>query len=323
MRNLIISILALGVVSFAQAEDHWYQGASLGYMLWDNERFTGSDDTGGRAGLQVGYEFYNSSAAVELAASTDLSGAEVDLYEISLINFLEGEGKYRPYWLAGFALSEGESTDIVEDSFSGVIGVGLSGYIDDRMEIRGDARVYPAIDSDVVSGIVDWGVNLAINYHFGDRSSSSPAPAPAPAPAAEPARRAAPAPAPAAADVAEARTITIRLNVEFANNSAEVAAVYGDEIQEVANAMAAQSDLELQLEGHTDSAGSEAYNQGLSQRRVDAVKDVLVAEYGIDANRVTSVGYGESRPIADNATADGRARNRRVVGVISWDEVVE
>ena len=139
-------------------------------------------------------------------------------------------------------------------------------------------------------------------------------------------RRAAPPATPAAvaaAEVAETRTITIRLNVEFETNSANVAAVYGDEIQEVANAMSAQQDLELVLEGHTDSAGSEVYNQGLSQRRVEAVKEVLVSQYGIDADRVTAVGYGETRPIADNSTADGRARNRRVVGVISWDQTVE
>ncbi|MNJ02860.1 Outer membrane porin F precursor [compost metagenome] len=65
------------------------------------------------------------------------------------------------------------------------------------------------------------------------------------------------------------------------------------------------------VEGHTDSVGPDAYNQKLSQRRADAVKQVLVQD-GVEASRVSSVGYGESRPVADNSTAEGRAVNRRV-----------
>lgn len=63
--------------------------------------------------------------------------------------------------------------------------------------------------------------------------------------------------------------------------------------------------------GHTDSIGSDAYNQGLSERRAAAVKAYLVTQ-GIDANRITASGKGKSQPIADNKTAAGRAKNRRV-----------
>ncbi|MCO3633150.1 OmpA family protein, partial [Pseudomonas aeruginosa] len=55
-----------------------------------------------------------------------------------------------------------------------------------------------------------------------------------------------------------------------------------------------------------------AYNQKLSERRSNAVRDVLFNEYGVEGGRVNAVGYGESRPVADNATAEGRAINRRV-----------
>jgi outer membrane protein OmpA-like peptidoglycan-associated protein len=58
--------------------------------------------------------------------------------------------------------------------------------------------------------------------------------------------------------------------------------------------------------------GTDAYNQGLSERRANAVRDVLVNQYGIDAGRVSSVGYGEARPVEDNGTDSGRAINRRV-----------
>lgn len=71
------------------------------------------------------------------------------------------------------------------------------------------------------------------------------------------------------------------------------------------------SELQVEIAGHTDSIGSETYNQGLSERRARAVRDYLVA-HGIDAGRLTVRGYGETEPVADNATRVGRAANRRV-----------
>lgn len=67
----------------------------------------------------------------------------------------------------------------------------------------------------------------------------------------------------------------------------------------------------FRLSGHTDSLGSERYNQSLSQRRVDAVRDYLIAN-GIPAHRLRTEAYGESRPVASNDTPAGRALNRRV-----------
>ena len=69
-------------------------------------------------------------------------------------------------------------------------------------------------------------------------------------------------------------------------------------------------DLRVTVEGHTDSVGSAAYNQKLSERRAQAVKRYLVRQ-GIDPSRITTEGYGKSRPIASNETEEGRAKNRR------------
>jgi len=65
------------------------------------------------------------------------------------------------------------------------------------------------------------------------------------------------------------------------------------------------------LSGHTDNVGAEAYNQKLSERRVNSVKDYVVKK-GVDGGRVSGQGFGESKPIADNKTKEGRAKNRRV-----------
>jgi len=74
------------------------------------------------------------------------------------------------------------------------------------------------------------------------------------------------------------------------------------------------------VEGHTDSQGSDSANLILSQDRADAVKQYLVTSFGIDQEKITSIGYGETRPVASNDTADGRSRNRRIDLVIRIDQ---
>jgi OOP family OmpA-OmpF porin len=72
------------------------------------------------------------------------------------------------------------------------------------------------------------------------------------------------------------------------------------------------TDLEMVIAtGHTDSIGTDAYNQKLSERRAQAVKDYLVSK-GIPASKITTIGKGESQPVATNKTAEGRQKNRRV-----------
>ena len=86
-------------------------------------------------------------------------------------------------------------------------------------------------------------------------------------------------------------------------------------LNQVAKALLAVRARNIIVEGHTDSQGSESYNQGLSQRRADAVRDYLVQQ-GYPADRIQSRGKGEGSPIADNASAEGRANNRRVEIII-------
>lgn len=117
-------------------------------------------------------------------------------------------------------------------------------------------------------------------------------------------------PAPAVVETGDA--VRVELDVKFDFNKSEVKEGSLADIQSLADFMKQYPQTSTVVEGHTDSVGSDAYNQGLSERRANAVRDVLVNQYGVEGGRVSSVGYGESRPVADNNTDEGRAVNRRV-----------
>ena len=91
-------------------------------------------------------------------------------------------------------------------------------------------------------------------------------------------------------------------------------------LAKVAGILQAYPGLKLQVEGYTDSVGSDQYNQKLSENRADAVRDFLVTQ-GVQTDNISATGYGKAKPVADNATAQGRAQNRRVNLVVSGDAI--
>lgn len=124
-------------------------------------------------------------------------------------------------------------------------------------------------------------------------------------------------PAPAPVRPVAKTPVSIELAVLFDTDKSLVKPQYYEEIGRVAHFMNQHPNVTAVIEGHTDSRQTEEYNQALSQRRVDAVKMVLINEYQIDPSRLSSVGYGETRPIATNDTREGRQQNRRVVATFS------
>ncbi|XOV86677.1 MAG: OmpA family protein [Pseudomonadota bacterium] len=114
--------------------------------------------------------------------------------------------------------------------------------------------------------------------------------------------------------------VRITLDVEFDFNSSIARPAHLDEVRKVADFMTRYPATSVTFEGHTDSQGPQEYNLPLSERRAATIGNLLVDRFGIPASRVTTVGYGESRPIASNDTEEGRQRNRRVVAEIKATE---
>lgn len=107
----------------------------------------------------------------------------------------------------------------------------------------------------------------------------------------------------------------IELTVMFDSGKALIKPQYYPNIKQVADYLTGHPTMRVRLEGHTDNKASQDYNLALSQQRVDAVKNVLINQFNIDATRIQAIGYGASQPIDTNTTETGRQKNRRVVAV--------
>ena len=144
-------------------------------------------------------------------------------------------------------------------------------------------------------------------------AAAAPEPEPEPVPAPVPAAAAAPAPtpAPAAAAAPSAEKVTFEADTFFDFDKFTLKPAGKAKLEDLVSKLTG-TDIEVVVAtGHTDSVGTEAYNQKLSMRRANAVKAFLVSK-GIPADRVFTEGKGESKPVASNKTSEGRAKNRRV-----------
>ena len=106
-------------------------------------------------------------------------------------------------------------------------------------------------------------------------------------------------------------TVTFKSDFLFSVNSSTLLPGAFDELDRVANVLNQYPESTIRISGHTDSTGSDDHNQKLSELRAQSVKNALKG-MGVDPARMTIIGYGESKPIASNATEAGRLQNRRV-----------
>jgi len=102
------------------------------------------------------------------------------------------------------------------------------------------------------------------------------------------------------------------LAINFDTNKSDIKAEYHDELKTVGEFLTYFPNAKGEISGHTDSVGSNALNQKLSERRAVSIKNYIIKTFGIKADRITTKGYGETKPIASNKTKEGKAKNRRI-----------
>jgi len=107
--------------------------------------------------------------------------------------------------------------------------------------------------------------------------------------------------------------------INFDTDKYNVKPQYHNELKTVGDFLKEFPESKGVIEGHTDSSHTRAYNQKLSERRANSVKEYIIKNFGIDPGRIASNGYGEDKPIATNKTKEGKAKNRRIVANFTCD----
>lgn len=308
----------------------------VGFEHYSSERSIGRTTQYGIGGE---YQFTDHlSAELDYMQSDDgetrQNKYDVDVSRISLSGIWSFgrfgfKNMYEPYLKAGVGHVEYNYDRGSDDTDTDLAaGGGLRLHFTDNLSARLEAKALHETQSSQTHGLYTLGVSWA----FGAKPAAA---APAPAPVAAP-----PAPldsdgdgvtddkdkcpnTPKGREVDEngceyvlRKTEEMRLDINFEVDKAVIAENYVGEVEKAAKFLKRYSQVKAEIGGHTDSTGSDAHNQKLSQRRADAVRDMLVQRFNIAPSRLTAVGYGESKPIASNNTADGRAQNRRVVAVM-------
>jgi OOP family OmpA-OmpF porin len=325
---LLISLLLLSVLAFpalAQEDPYdnrWYVGAAGGLVWPDSDRLT-DDRPEMHYGLHVGrflspafsldlrldrYEFDHDPATVARGDATQQSYGLVGRYHFT-------EGRTRPYFLAGLGIQEHDNFfDEGRDMYAS-LGLGFLHTFSDRLSLRLEAEYRRDNDRstfDQERGFSDTLVTLGLNIPLGERPRA-PAPAPEPQPVRQAAPEPAPAPPPPPRPAPEPEVIfEFSSEVTFALNSADLQPAAVAELNDAIELLAMHPELTLiQVAGHTCDLGASDYNQNLSQRRAQAVHDYLV-ENGIEDDRLSVRGFGESSPKVPNTSEANRRDNRRV-----------
>lgn len=267
------------------------------------------------------------------------NGFDVDAtrWHLDALYYLVPDAKLHPYVAFGGGQLKRDwdvpNGNLDDTTVEANIGAGMHYFLTDNLSLRGDLRYLFGVDDSTS----DFTLSLGVSYRFGAKAKPVAMAEPVVVAAAEPVRldsdgdgvyddmdqcpgtptgtavdsRGCERVAPAVSQVA-----SVKLTVNFGFNSTEVEEHYFADLKGLAEFLKRFDDLQLDVEGHTDSVGSEEYNQDLSQRRADAVRHVLINSYGIAAARIEAKGFGESRPVASNDTAEGRAENRRVMATL-------
>lgn len=324
---LAVSVTAVTPGVAVAEEGQFYIVPGIQRIDYDKDRGQGYE-TGFTLG--AGYDFTNKLSGEINVFDMNLDGApDNDVRHVRadlLYSFDYKIDQVTPFVAGGVGHNHFSQND--ETAFD--VAAGIKYQFSDKVEWRTAIRKYWGMDE----RFHDYALETGLVFRFGSKPAPAVAtPTPAPAPVAAPldsdgdgvpdSRDACPdTPRTHRVDsrgcsIVLEEVARIDLTVQFDFDRSIVKPEYMGEIRALADFMKENTDVSAVLEGHTDSTGTEVYNQGLSERRVNAVRQVLIEQFGIAASRLRVEGYGESRPIASNDTPEGRAQNRRVQSVIS------
>jgi OmpA-OmpF porin, OOP family len=339
--------LAIAAPGIAAADDvgDWYLTPQIGGISVDNDRPLQDKDW--LYGLAIG-KAVNNGLNIELGLNGSQIGGgpgrgDLSLYGASLdfLGVMNRDGAVQPFVSAGLGVLENDRVGRDATDFMTQVGAGMiikaweSADGSNSFSLRPELKVRWD-DAGVPDSYRDYLGLLGFQFSFGAPAAKPvetpppPPPAPEPPPAPPP-----PPPPPGDADkdgvldnvdkcpdtppgvavdafgCTRKGSITLE-GVTFELNSARLTPDSQQVLNTVATDLKKYPRLKIELQGHTDSSGSDPYNLKLSQQRADAVR-IYLMDQGVTGSQLTARGYGETQPIEDNKTEAGRAMNRRVV----------
>lgn len=309
-----------------------------------------------RVAPNVGTQLFYNESGTEFEGDTGFTDSK-DYFDtkrcgVNVLYYLMSEGRLQPYLLGGMANAEDEADNETQLN----LGAGARFFITDALSVNGELVGMHSTDDDLDDGMVNLGVAYSFGGQPPQKKEAPKAAVVAAAPldsdgdgvidpndqcpgtpagtpvdsvgcpldsdkdgVIDPNDKCPGTPAGTAVDETGCRfqQESVELQIQFPTNSAAIADKYQSEVKNLADFLVKYPNVAITIEGHTDAQGSNEFNKKLSQRRADSVKSELVTRYGISANRISTVGYGEEKPVATNDTAAGREQNRRVMSVIS------
>lgn len=354
MASLALGLVA--ATGVAQASNGWYIEPRVGGVFFDSGRNLDDTLHAALGlgwyltpNTALDLEFTHSDAEYD-----NFSNMEMEMYGFGLgLRHEFGEGNFRPHIGYGLGWLRDKYPSYMangkQNEAFAKVGVGASWWLSDNTAITGDVAYrysfqgngvesQPAADGRPVAIIDDkfgdFVATVGLRYVFG-RSQPAPVeppPPPPPPPPAEPHCSEldsdgdgvndcddrcpnTPAGTVVGPDGCEIQVAVDLRGVEFDFDRSTLRPESRQTLDEATEVLRQYPDIRVEVAGHTDSIGTEEYNQGLSERRAAAVYEYLVNN-GIDASRLSSRGYGELQPIADNTSREGRQRNRRVELVV-------
>jgi OOP family OmpA-OmpF porin len=344
-RKLVLALAAAGLAFgstsvSADADQPWHITGQIGGVSLDSDRNTRDDDVwwsvgfgrffGNNLSLDVEYDEFSGTYR---DYNVMVPGATYDQWGMSnwgvMGRYHFGDGNLRPYVAGGLGYLQHRNVMSEDGDLAMSLGLGLQGKIAKHWSAR--AQVVYRLDKDSESleshnSYNDWIYSIGLSFDFGGKAVE-PAPEPAaPPPAAPPPnpdldgdgvpneRDKCPNTRPGAVvdlDGCEVEAVIELEGVYFDFDKATIKPEGMAVLDQAAAMLQKHERVVVEVAGHTDSVGSDAYNKGLSERRANSVKDYLTSK-GVTATRLTARGYGEAQPVASNDTDEGRAENRRV-----------